>query len=510
MTFLYLNAFFLLPLLLLFFTMKRTHGFSLRFYGYFFTFIFLVIALSRPVIEQKPTQQELFFHDVILGVDFSYSMQATDIQPTRLLKAKEYLLELLQENKQTKFGVFGFTSNAIVLTPLTQDKELLKHLFLSLDETKVMTKSSAIMPALELARKMSQAKKVSLVLFTDGADAPEYSKEAHFAKENNLVVNIFMLATKSGATLSLADKSFVKDASGNIFVSRENSAIKTLADASGGVYTDDLALLKEALKSQRDELYAANSSVLAYEELFYYPLGLALLLFMLSVTTLLKKVHNGFVFLLILFGINTEASFLDALYNYKAKEAYVAEDFNTSASWYEKIETQSAMFNAANAYYKAGAYEKALALYANVRSNNPAFKATLFYNMANTYLRLKEFAKAKEFYKKSLTLLYTKEADENYAYIKDVAEEMKMLTGQQESKKRSANPNQEENSSAKNQKEGGGSNMKSDTTSQSGAGEMKKKTKSEAIFSTSQSKAKLSSKQYELINQRGVYEEKPW
>ena len=510
MTLLYPEVLFLGLVVLLFFSRKAFREFTWRFYNYTAIFLLLVFALSRPVIEQKPITQELFFHDVVLGVDFSYSMQAEDILPSRLVKSKEYLLALVDDNKQTKFAVFGFTSNAIVLSPLTQDRELLRHLFLSLDETKVMTKSTAIMPSLELARKMSKAKRLSVVLFTDGGDAREYSKEAYFAKEHNLIVNIMMLATKTGSTLSLGDKKFLKDQEGNIVLSRENSAIEVLAQSSGGVYTHDFDVLQKALESQREELYGAFSDIVSYEELFYYPLSLALVLFMLGVTTLGKYFFKGALFVLVFFGVNLGANPLDAFYAYKAKEAYGGEKFTASAHFYEKLQTPHAMFNAANAYYKAGEYEKALNLYTNVKSSDAEFKAALFYNIANTYLRLKEFAKAKDFYKKSLTLSYSKEADENYMYIKDVAEEMRMQTGQQESKKRSANPNEQESSSPKNQKEGGGSNMKSDTTSQSGGGEMKKKTKSESIFSTAQSKAKLSSKQYELINQRGVNEDKPW
>ena len=51
--------------------------------------------------------------------------------------------------------------------------------------------------------------------------------------------------------------------------------------------------------------------------------------------------------------------------------------------------------------------------------------------------------------------------------------------------------------------------MKTDTAS-GGGGDEGKKTQSDPRFSMSQGKAKLSSKQYELINQRSVHETKPW
>jgi len=450
-------------------------------YGYIVTFVFIVLALTRPVIEQEPVKTQEVLSDVVIGVDLSFSMQAIDISPTRLSFAKEALKELVMRDTKSRFGVFGFTTNAIILSPLTEDSELLLHLFNALDETLIMTKGSSIMPALRLARKMSASKSVSLVLLTDGADELNYSQEAKFAKENNIIVNILMIATKIGAPLRLADGNLLEDELGDIVVSRENSTISLLADATGGVYSKSMSDIQSALSSQSNAEYKSNVTVVQNIELFYYFVALALLAFIVSTTTLKKYVLG----LLLLLGINLNA---DSLEFFKNKNAVV--------------------FSKAVSFYEEGEYEKSLQMFQSVLSSKAEVKSVVYYNQGNSLVRLKEFKKAREAYTKSLVLFYSKEADENLQHIKNVKEQQDMTTGQQKSAKKSELAKKRESSQKQNR--GGSSNMKVSTASSGGEKNEGKKSKQNARVDLNAGKAKLSSRQYELINKRQVDEKQPW
>ena len=409
MSFLNPEYFWLLLFLLVALLKKDLVSLRLTSYGYILTFVLVVLALSRPIISQSPTKTKEFLSDVVIAVDLSYSMQARDIKPTRLSFAKERLKELVEHERKSRFGVLGFTSNAIILSPLTQDSELLLHLFNALDEKLIMTRGSSVMPALILARKMSKSKTVSVVILSDGADELNYSDEANFAKENHLIVNILMTATKLGGTLSLENGELLKDELGDIVVSRENSQIEQISEATGGVYTSDLREIENALDAQREDDFMSNTTIVKNIELFYYLLGFAIIVFLVSITSLKRYI----LALLLLFGVEMQAGMTDIFKTKNSLEFYNATQL-----------------------YNAGKYENALGHFQNVKSNDAQVKAIVFYNIGNTLVRLKEFQKAREAYLKSLTLLYTQEAADNLYYIKDVKEQEQMSTGQQKSKKR--------------------------------------------------------------------------
>lgn len=450
-------------------------------YGYLVTFVFIVLALTRPVIEQEPIKSQELLNDVVIAVDLSYSMQAKDLKPSRLESAKESLKELSHSSSSSRFGVVGFTTNAIVLSPLTEDSELLLHLFSLLDESLIMTKGSSVMPALKLARKLSGSPTLSVVLLSDGADALDYTKEALYAQENDIVVNVLMLASREGTTLKLPNRELLKDEFEDIVVSRENTNIELIAQKSGGVYTKELSDILSALKSQRDAHYKSNVTIVQNIELFYYFVFLAIVSFLLATTTLKRHI----LAFLLLFGVSLEADFLDFVKN-----------------------KNRVLFEKGVEEYKSGEYEKALVAFRSVKSHKPAIKSLLYFNEGNALVRLKEFEKARVAYRKSLALSYSKEADENLENIREAQKEKVMSTGVQKAKKKSDLAQQRENSS-KNSKQAGSSNMKVSAKAGTGASQAKK-SKQNSRLSLNSSKTKLSSKQYELINKRQVNEKNPW
>lgn len=474
MTFLNPEYFWLLILLIPLFIKKSYKEIGLVSYGYIVSFILISIALSRPIMHQEPIESEQILSDVVIAVDLSHSMSATDIKPSRLEHAKETLKKLVVSDANTRYAVIGFTTNAVVLSPLTEDSELLIHLYDALDKNLIITKGSSIMSALELCAKMSKSKNPSLVILSDGADEFSYENEAQYAKENGITVNVFMLATKLGSTIKGDNGQLLQDETGDILITRENDEIKTISNVTGGTYTKSFDDLKEALDSQKNLKHKTQTTIVQNMEFFYYVIFIAIVVFLITVTNLKRYV----VAFLLFFGISLNAT------------------------------TNAEYFNIASEYYKAGEYEKALNNFEMVKSSHEELKSVIFYNIGNSFVRLKEFKKARVAYLKSLTLFYSIEADENMRYIKDAEEQMQMSTGQQKAEKKSSIAKKRKNS--KDPKSGGKSNMKVSAPASSGSADMSEKTKSESMLNLNKGNAKLSSKQYELINKRGVNEKKPW
>jgi Ca-activated chloride channel family protein len=211
---------------------------------------------------------------------------------------------------------------------------------------------------------------------------------------------------------------------------------------------------------------------------------------------------------LALIGVTSNAGILDFAYLYGAKKSYEAKQYEDSAQLYAHLTTPKAKYNQATALYKAGKYQDALTVYQSIKSNDPMFKAILYYNSGNCYIRLQEFENAREALLKSLTLYYTKEADDNLRFIAQEKEQQSLNVRKEKSDKMQAESGVPKGES-KPTKQGGGSNMKSDMAS-GGGGDEGKKVQSDPRLSMSQGKARLSSTQYELINQRSIHETKPW
>lgn len=473
--------------------------------------VLVILSLARPVILQKPLEVQQKGSDVILAVDLSYSMRGTDIAPSRLEAAKKLLHDVVRSDRRDRFGVIGFTTSAIILSPLTKDTELLEHLFDALDESQIITKGTRVMSALELARKMSHAERPLVILLTDGGDEAAYEKEADFIRENDLEVSVVMLASSMGSTLPTQSGEWLKDEAGHIVVSSRNDAISVLTHAGKGemIHGADTDAVLSLIDTARHDDFQGSSSVMRTRELFAIPLVLALMAFVLAMTSVGEKLSKRLAPLLALIGITANAGMMDFALLYQAKNAYAHGEYERSASLYGAIDSPQARYNRGNALYKAGKYEAALGAYRTVKSDDPLFKSRLYYNMGNCYIRLREFEKARESLLKSLTLRYDKAADANLHAIAEVPDYNLSLNVRKEKNDKFSQEQAPPSGEHKKSKEGGGSNMKSDTAA-SGGGDEGKKTQSDPRLSLSQGKAALSSRQYELINQRSVHETKPW
>lgn len=201
----------------------------------------------------------------------------------------------------------------------------------------------------------------------------------------------------------------------------------------------------------------------------------------------------------------------DAMGTQRAFKRYTAGDFNASAALFERELTFEGRYNAAAAYYRAGEYERALAIFSALASRDVRLEAVLWFNRANTLVRLKEFAKAREAYAHSLVLHYDEAALQNMLHILDAESQDHMLTGRQEGKKRAQDQEAQNTRENRTPKAGGGSNQPSDAQRNRGAGgEGRNIERDPRLDFTNKGKSRLSSKQYELINQRSVNESAPW
>ncbi len=482
----------------------------------YISLMMLILSLARPVLEQAPIKQKYEGAEVVIALDLSYSMHAQDLEPDRLEASKVFIKELIRSRVHERFALLGFTSNAIILSPLTSDDELLFHQLDLIESELVITKGTNMSSVLELSTRLSQVKKKNLIIIGDGGDAKDFDKDISYANEHGLSISMVMMASREGARLRTKHGAWLKDSSDHLVISSSNSNVSQLTDATGGVYIDGmsddaLSELSKWLDSREKKLSSAD--VIMYKELFYYPLFLALLFFMLGTTKLHLYVFRWVLVLLALAGINLQADmrefstqstdkveveqkYIDQLNKLKKRAFYSPEDH----------------YNLGNAYYQAGQYEEAIDTYKVIRTTKPGLKAKLLHNLGNAYVRLEMYDEARMAYKQSLIIAYDKETDENLLHVSQAKKHEGMQTGQQKGKKKNESKMMDPGSKkdAQKKKGAGSSNMKVSAQAGAGAKNKGKKVKNEGQIQFNAKQSGLSYRQYELINERKINEETPW
>ena len=251
-----------------------------------------IIALARPQIDNGEIKVKASFINVISAIDMSKSMFADDIYPNRFEFAKKKFFESLKDFKNAKVALIGFASQPFLISPLTQDFHSLKFLGKHLSLEHLSLQGTDILATLSSANEMFQSEeKKILLLFTDGGDQSEFSKEITYAKEHKIVVYIYNIGTIKGGAIK-EKNGVLKDKKGNIVIVKRTDNIKKLAMDTGGAYmkyslaNDDIKLLTDTIQAQFKAKEEESSTVKDRKEMFYYPLGFALLFYFIALFSL--------------------------------------------------------------------------------------------------------------------------------------------------------------------------------------------------------------------------------
>jgi len=87
----------------------------------------LCIVLMGPTWQQQPSPFSENDAVLVIALDVSESMLQSDIQPSRLLRAKQKILQLLETRGDTKTALVAFAGSAHIVMPVTDDREMIRH-----------------------------------------------------------------------------------------------------------------------------------------------------------------------------------------------------------------------------------------------------------------------------------------------------------------------------------------------------------------------------------------------
>lgn len=218
----------------------------------------LIVAAAGPKIGMEVREVQRQGVNLLVALDLSSSMNAEDVNPSRLEKAKYEINRLIEQLKGDRVGLIVFTGEAYLQAPLTMDYSALR-MFLNIAETDQMpsttTNFSAAMKTASKAFKSvneentkSKASNVLLIV-SDGENQGEgYSNELQQLKEQNVSVYTLGVGTRSGGTIP------IYDASGSLIGYKRNQNGKVV---NSKLQTD---VLQSIAREGDGEFYIANGS----------------------------------------------------------------------------------------------------------------------------------------------------------------------------------------------------------------------------------------------------------
>ena len=454
---------------------------KIRFALVILAVVFLILTLAQPQRGFDLQEIEQRGLDVLVAIDTSKSMLATDIAPNRLARARLAALELMQKAGTDRLGLVAFAGDAFLECPLTIDNTAFQQCVQALDVNAIPQGGTAIADAIKTALtafKEGNHYKV-LVLFTDGEDNDTGALEAaQEAAKAGLKIFTIGIGSSEGDLLRVTDaggkSDYVRDEQGNVVKSHLNeSLLQQIAGATGGFYlplrgANTIDTLYERGLAPMPKSEGKERLVRRYHEQFRWPLAAAILLLLMEMFVPERKREKkvlsnnlphpvplpterekraplsgvtGVLVLFMLLGLaeKTLASPASAWREYKAG------NYTNALVEYERLaEIQTndlrLVFNAGVAAYRATNFDEATKLFQSVTvAPDLKLQQQAYYNLANTQYRMSAAAKDLDalqesweavikIYERAVSL-NTNDADAafNLAFVKNGVEQIKQF-----------------------------------------------------------------------------------
>lgn len=340
-----------------------------------------VVALAGPSWQRvaQPTWQAPA--PLVVALDLSSAMSASDLPPSRLLQARARLADLLESRAGGQVGLVAYAGDAFTVAPLTDDAANVALFLDALDPTVMPVDGQRTDRAIEWSvRLLRQAgfDRGDILVLTDHADADAISA-ATAARADGYDVSALGLGTPEGAAY--------RDGAGNIAQARlDTGSLRALAAAGGGRYATlsrDQADL-HALGVLEPRMAGAEAMSAGGGERHWQDGGFWLLPLLMLLALLAFRRGGAVAAVLVLACMPlrpAEAVEFRDLWQradqqaharlMEGAEAYRAGDFEAAASAWDEVASADAQYNLGNALAKAGRYREAIAAYERALAREP-------------------------------------------------------------------------------------------------------------------------------------------
>jgi Ca-activated chloride channel family protein len=391
---------------------KNTRGWSRWVFGG--VALLAIIALAGPTWEKLPQSVYQKETALVIALDLSRSMDAADLKPSRLTRARHKIADILNLRQEGQTALVVYAADAFTVTPLTSDVDTILALLPDLETGLMPAQGTRADRAFKLALELFENSGITrgdVLLVSDGVSDLEVKRvETLLAEKPGQRVSVLAVGTREGGPVPLKNGGFLKDSDGAIVItSMQDDNLHRIAQSSGGVFAaisaDDIDIntLSYMMDSSIDnrEARLSDRSTDIWRELGPWLLLIALPLAALSF-------RRGLIWLVPLYIVvlPPDAQALDwqALWqnnDQRANQLFAEEEFVTAADlfdnpqWqaaskyragdyaaaldaWQQLDSDDANYNRASSLARLGRYEDALAAYQQLLEENPAHQDARF------------------------------------------------------------------------------------------------------------------------------------
>jgi len=382
-----------------------------------------VIALAEPRFDKEIQTITARGTDLVLCVDLSRSMDAQDVDPSRLERARREIADLTKLLEGDRVGVVLYAGGAYPRLPLTEDYRAIEMVMRESDTSTFEAQGSQLGSAIRAASRLLGNSKTdagqAIIVFSDGEshDGDGALEAAREAAEEGIVVYGVGIG-REASPIPMDKGRWLREGQDTVLTTPDASILKEVARITGGAYVKSVAsaddmrqLYQGAIRPNVRAVERETQQAEVWRSAYQWPLGVGLFLLLVSAWIGDGKRAFGAALGLLLVALSgvpapalaTDLAEADALYRAGrfgeaaehltelslerpgdaeiqerlAAARYRDEDFEGAARAFDQASRlrgdgdPDALFGSGNAHYLAGRLDEALERYEQLLEADP-------------------------------------------------------------------------------------------------------------------------------------------